>query len=142
VLAGALLKLIGKRRLAAGRAAMNAGADVGGAIGGIAYSKEQEREEDYLSAVILYRSGVDLDKARGFLVKLAKASGRTETGLLDTHPAGPERIAAWDRAVQGNPSRERRLAAAKVTSHAELLHECGAELKHALAGETLISITA
>ncbi len=82
------------------RAAMNVGADVGGAIGGIAYSKEQEREADYLSAVILYRSGVDLDKARGFLVKLAKASGRTETGLLDTHPAGPERIAAWDRAVQ------------------------------------------
>ena len=63
-------------------------------------SKEQEREADYLSAVILYRSGVDLDKARGFLVKLAKASGRTETGLLDTHPAGPERIAAWDLAVQ------------------------------------------
>jgi predicted Zn-dependent protease len=82
------------------RAAANAGADVGGAIGGIAYSKEQEREADYLSAVILYRSGVDLDKARGFLVKLAKATGRTETGLLDTHPAGPERIAAWDRAVQ------------------------------------------
>jgi predicted Zn-dependent protease len=82
------------------RAAANAGADVGGVIGGIAYSKEQEREADYLSAVILYRSGIDLDKARGFLVKLAKATGRTETGLLDTHPAGPERIAAWDRAVQ------------------------------------------
>ena len=42
----------------------------------------------------------DLDKARGFLVKLAKRSGRTETGLLDTHPAGPERVASWDRAVQ------------------------------------------
>jgi hypothetical protein len=28
-------------------------------------SKEQEREADYLAAVILYRSGVDLDKARG-----------------------------------------------------------------------------
>jgi predicted Zn-dependent protease len=82
------------------RAAANVGADVGGAIGGIAYSKEQEREADYLSAVILYRSGVDLDKARGFLVKMAKATGRKETGLLDTHPAGPERIAAWDRAVQ------------------------------------------
>jgi predicted Zn-dependent protease len=82
------------------RAAANAGADVGGAIGGIAYSKEQEREADYLSAVILYRSGVDLDKARGLLVKMAKSSGQTETGLLDTHPAGPERIAAWDRAVQ------------------------------------------
>ena len=80
--------------------AMDAGANLGGAIGGIAVSKEQEREADYMSAVILYRSGVDLDKARGFLVKLAKRSGRTETGLLDTHPAGPERIASWDRAVQ------------------------------------------
>ncbi len=82
------------------RAAMDVGGNVGGAVGGIAYSKEQEREADYLSAVILYRAGLDLDKARGFLVKMAKASGQTETGLFATHPAGPERIAAWDRAVQ------------------------------------------
>ena len=81
------------------QAAMNVGGDVGGAIGGIAYSKEQEREADYLAAVIPYRAGVDLDKARGFLVKMARSSGQAETGLLDTHPAGPERIAAWDRAV-------------------------------------------
>jgi predicted Zn-dependent protease len=80
--------------------AMSVGGDVGGAVGRISFSKEQEREADYLSAVILYRAGVDLDKARGFLVKMAKADGHTETGLLDTHPAGPERIAAWDRAVQ------------------------------------------
>ena len=82
------------------RAAMNAGADVGGAVGRIAFSKEQEREADYLSAVILYRAGVDLDKARGFQFKLAKASGQMETGMLDSHPAGPERLAAWDRAVK------------------------------------------
>ena len=41
----------------------------------------------------------DLDKARNFLVTLARASGRKETGMLDTHPAGPERLAAWDKAV-------------------------------------------
>ena len=82
------------------RTAMNAGAGVGGYVGGIAYSKEQEREADYLSAVILYRAGLDLDKARGFLVKMATASGQKETGLLDTHPAGPERLAAWDQAVR------------------------------------------
>lgn len=81
------------------RQAMEAGADVGGAIGKISFSKEQEREADYLAAVILYRSDIDLDKARGFLVTLARASGRKETGMLDTHPAGPERIAGWDRAV-------------------------------------------
>lgn len=79
--------------------ATQAGAQIGGAIGRISFSKEQEREADYLAAVILYRSGFDLDKARGFLVTLARASGRKETGMLDTHPAGPERLAAWDRAV-------------------------------------------
>ncbi|NDH63931.1 MAG: hypothetical protein EBY18_20330 [Alphaproteobacteria bacterium] len=81
------------------RTAMQSGADVGGAIGRISFSKEQEREADYLAAVILYRSDVDLDKARGFLVTMARASGRKETGMLDTHPAGPERVAGWDRAV-------------------------------------------
>ncbi len=81
------------------RSAVDAGANVGGAIGRISFSKEQEREADYLAAVILYRSNIDLDKARGFLVTMARASGRKETGMLDTHPAGPERIAGWDRAV-------------------------------------------
>jgi len=81
------------------QAAARTGGNVGGAIGRISFSKEQEREADYLAAVILYRSGMDLDKARGFLVTLAKATGRKETGMLDSHPAGPERVAAWDRAV-------------------------------------------
>ncbi len=80
--------------------AMQAGGDIGGAIGRISFSKEQEREADYLAAVILYRSGLDLDKARGFLVIMARASGRKESGMLDTHPAGPERVAAWDKAVE------------------------------------------
>jgi predicted Zn-dependent protease len=81
------------------RQAVQSGADIGGAIGRISFSKEQEREADYLAAVILYRAGLDLDKARSFLVTMARASGRKETGMLDTHPAGPERLAAWDKAV-------------------------------------------
>jgi predicted Zn-dependent protease len=81
------------------RSAMETGANIGGAIGGISFSKEQEREADYLAALILYRAGVDLDKARGFLVTMARASGQRETAMLDTHPAGPERLAGWDRAV-------------------------------------------
>ena len=76
------------------------GASLGASIGHLSYSKEQEREADYLSALILYRAGVDLDKARGFLVTMARASGHKDTGMLDTHPAGPERLAAWDKAVQ------------------------------------------
>jgi predicted Zn-dependent protease len=79
--------------------AVQTGADLGAKVGGISYSKEQEREADYIAALILYRSGIDLDKARGFLVTMARASGRKETGMLDSHPAGPERIAGWDQAV-------------------------------------------
>ncbi|TAJ97384.1 MAG: hypothetical protein EPO10_00515 [Reyranella sp.] len=81
------------------RSAMDAGANLGGAVGRISFSKEQEREADYLAAVILYRSDIDLDKARGMLVTLARSSGRRDTGMLDTHPAGPDRLASWDRAV-------------------------------------------
>jgi predicted Zn-dependent protease len=81
------------------RQGVQSGANLGAAVGRISYSKEQEREADYIAALILYRSGMDLDKARTFLVTMARGSGRRETGMLDTHPAGPERLAAWDRAV-------------------------------------------
>jgi len=74
-------------------------AQLGATIGGLSYSKEQEREADYMAALILYRAGIDLDKARGLLVTMASGSGRMETTFLDTHPAGPERVAAWDRAA-------------------------------------------
>jgi predicted Zn-dependent protease len=96
---GALASQRSSNSAAITRNAADAGANLGGAIGRISFSKEQEREADYLSAVILYRSRMDLDKARGFLVTMARASGRKETGMLDTHPAGPERLAAWDKAV-------------------------------------------
>jgi predicted Zn-dependent protease len=82
------------------RSAVQTGGNIGGAIGRISFSKEQEREADYLSALILYRAGVDLDKARGFLVTMARGSSHKETGMLDTHPAGPERLAAWDKDVE------------------------------------------
>jgi predicted Zn-dependent protease len=74
-------------------------AQLGATIGSLSYSKEQEREADYMAALILYRAGIDLDKARGLLVTMAAGSGRMETTFLDSHPAGPERVAAWDRAV-------------------------------------------
>ena len=74
-------------------------AQLGATIGSLSYSKEQEREADYMAALILYRAGIDLDKARGLLVTMASDSGRMETTFLDSHPAGPERVAAWDRAA-------------------------------------------
>ena len=79
--------------------AMQTGADIGAKVGRISYSKEQEREADYLAALILYRSGIEPDNARSFLVTMARGSGRKETGMLDSHPAGPERVAGWDKAV-------------------------------------------
>jgi len=72
---------------------------LGATIGHLSFSKEQEREADYIAALILYRAGVDLDTARGLLVSMAAGSHRMVTLFMDTHPAGPERIAAWDRAV-------------------------------------------
>lgn len=79
--------------------ATRSAAELGARIGHLSFSKEQEREADYMAALILYRAGVDLDKARGLLVTMAANSGRMATTFLDSHPAGPERVAAWDRAV-------------------------------------------
>lgn len=105
VLLGAVGALASSGSSSSNRTAITArsaetGMNVGATVGRISYSKEQEREADYLSALTLYRSGMDLDKARGFLVIMARASKQRETGMLDTHPAGPERLAAWDKAVE------------------------------------------
>lgn len=75
------------------------GASLGASTGQLSYSKEQEREADYLGVLIAYRAGIDLDKARGLMMTLARMSGKKESGLLDTHPAGAERLAGFDRAV-------------------------------------------
>jgi predicted Zn-dependent protease len=101
-LVGAATALATPRSRDVARAALSAaryGANIGAEIGAISFSKQQEREADYLAALILYRAGIDLDKARGMLVTLARLSRRMKTGLLDTHPAGPERLAGWDCAV-------------------------------------------
>lgn len=75
------------------------GANVGARLGRFAFSKEQEREADYLAALILYRAGVDLDQARGLQVAFAWDTRHDGTGWFDTHPLGADRLAAWDRAV-------------------------------------------
>lgn len=49
--------------------------------------------------MILYRAGIDLDRARGILVTMARDAGGNGTGMLNTHLAGPERLAAGDEAV-------------------------------------------
>ena len=75
------------------------GMSLGGQAGWLAYSKEQEREADYLGVVIAYRAGIDLDKARNVMLTMTRMSGKRESGPLDTHPKGAERLAGFDQAV-------------------------------------------
>jgi predicted Zn-dependent protease len=73
---------------------------LGAAVGALSYSKEQEREADLLGAYLLARAGYDLNKAGQVYEVLARMnSEHTRSGWFDTHPAGPERIAAWQKAV-------------------------------------------
>jgi predicted Zn-dependent protease len=82
-----------------GQQALRHSMQLGAALGAISYSKSQEREADLFAAYILARAKYDLDKAGHVWVVLAKMSDRTHASLLDTHPAGPERLVAWEKAV-------------------------------------------
>ena len=72
-------------------------AELGAGAARLTFSKEEEREADYLDAYLVARAGYDLDRAGRLWVKLAQNSPRESTGPLDSHPAGPERLAAWQR---------------------------------------------
>jgi predicted Zn-dependent protease len=109
------------RRLARGMAAGTAASTVLGAVvpfGGVAawmlgqgvaelgagaarltFSKEEEREADYLDAYLVARAGYDLDGAGRLWVKLAQGGSQESAGPLDSHPAGPERLAGWQRTI-------------------------------------------
>jgi Zn-dependent protease with chaperone function len=80
--------------------AAQASMQMGGNIGILLFSVEQEIEADYLAAYILGLAGYDLASSRTMLVKFAARSDETETGFLDSHPAGPERLASYDKAIQ------------------------------------------
>ncbi len=73
------------------------GAQTGASAANLTFSKAQEREADYLGAFIAARAGYDLERAGGLWAKLTKLSGDKVTSWLDTHPAGPERLAIWRR---------------------------------------------
>jgi predicted Zn-dependent protease len=73
---------------------------VGAQIGALSYSKSEEREADLLSAYLLARAGYDLRKAGHVWRVLAQLDRqKAKASLFDTHPAGPERMAAWDKAI-------------------------------------------
>ena len=72
------------------------GASVGAVGGRLAYSKDHEREADYISAYMLDRAGYDLQRAGRVWVHLARQPGASaSSGFFSTHPSGPERLAAW-----------------------------------------------
>jgi len=76
------------------------GAEAGARAGDLAFSKAQERQADYLGAWIAARAGFDLDQAATIWAKFTRLSGDTVTSILDSHPAGPERLALWRRAAE------------------------------------------
>ncbi len=84
----------------AGQRLVNDSMQLGAAVGAISYSKEQEREADLLGAYLIARAGYDLRVAGNIYKVLAQMnSGHTRSGWFDSHPAGPERIAAWEKAI-------------------------------------------
>jgi len=72
---------------------------VGASVGDISFSKEHEREADYVGAYLMARAGYDPEAGNKVWIKITRASGDMETQLFDTHPAGPDRLAGWKRAV-------------------------------------------
>jgi hypothetical protein len=48
---------------------------------------------------VLARAGIDLERAGGTFEVLAKLDDNTWASWKDTHPAGPERIVAWRKAI-------------------------------------------
>jgi Zn-dependent protease with chaperone function len=76
---------------------LSVGAKTGSSLGGIVFSVAQELEADYLAAMILADSGYDLGKSRSILITMSKKGSNYQAGIFDTHPAGPDRLAAWDR---------------------------------------------
>jgi predicted Zn-dependent protease len=72
--------------------------DLGARFGSLFYSRDQEKEADYFSLVILNKSGFDLIKARDVIIRMAKQSERSKrSGFFDTHPTGPERLARFNQ---------------------------------------------
>lgn len=72
---------------------------IGVQLGDISFSKEHEREADYVGAYLMTRAGYNPQNGKGLWVTLTKAKGKMQTGLFDTHPSGPERLAAWEETV-------------------------------------------
>jgi len=103
--------LMGSAMIATGyqdQQALNDSMQLGASAGALSFSKEEEREADLLSAYLLARANYDLEKAGRVWVVLSKMDDETHASMFDTHPAGPERVAALQKAmaeVEASPNK-------------------------------------
>lgn len=112
-LVGSLAGSVARDTLGSDLGLTRLGAQTGAQAAQLAYSKADEREADYLGAWIMARAGFDLERAATLWAKLTHLSGKGTTSLLDSHPAGPERLAAWRRTleeIRANPDAMLRRA--------------------------------
>lgn len=81
-------------------------AGAGAKAGVLAFSVANEKEADALLAEIMRRAGYNPQDARGMLLAMGALSrGDTTPRFLRTHPAGPERLAHWDRLASGQSTQ-------------------------------------
>lgn len=75
--------------------AVNTGASLGATLGAVSYSKDQEREADYIAAYVMALAGYDTSQAASVMDKLAaiKSNGKKRMSFFSTHPSNPEREA-------------------------------------------------
>ncbi|MGC8976304.1 MAG: M48 family metalloprotease [Candidatus Ratteibacteria bacterium] len=72
-----------------------------GDIGALVYSKEFEKEADYLGTYILAASGYDITNAANLWRKMAaEYPGSTKDIFLATHPSSPERYILIEKTVK------------------------------------------
>ena len=72
--------------------------DLGARFGSLVFSRDQEKEADYFSLLILKDSGYDLLEARNIIIRMAQKSERnSRSTFFDTHPTGPERLARFNK---------------------------------------------
>ena len=72
--------------------------DLGARFGSLVFSRDQEKEADFFSLLILKDSGYDLLEARNIVIRMAQKSEREDRStFFDTHPTGPERLASFNK---------------------------------------------
>lgn len=75
-------------------------AELGAYTARLAFSKQEEREADYLGAYLVARAGYDLERSGRLWTRLARPGAPATAGLLGSHPADAERLALWRRTTE------------------------------------------